>query len=95
MGKIIEFKTRSKLLKEWLKEVIKINALTKNNDVKSAIIMWEERNEKGESVLMHAKYNCGMEEFEWMKNCLDAHIFNLKVDEYLRKNIGDYIDYIE
>lgn len=94
MCDIIEFKTRSKLLKEWLKEVIKINALTKNDNVKSAVIMWEDKNEKGESVLMHAKYNCGREEFEWMKNCLEAQVFNMKMDEFLRKNIGNYIEYI-
>jgi hypothetical protein len=95
MDNIIEFKTRSKLLKEWLKEVIKINALTKNNDVKSAIIMWETKDKNGNSVLMHAKYNCGMQEFEWMRNCMDAQVFNMKMDEYLKKNIGKYIEYIE
>lgn len=95
MNNIIGFKTRSKLLKEWLKEVIKINALTKNNDVKSAIIMWETKDKNGNSVLMHAKYNCGREEFEWMRNCMDAQVFNMKMDEYLKKNIGKYIEYIE
>lgn len=94
MCDIVEFKTRSQLLKDWLNEVIDINQLSENENISSAMILWETKNKKGESVLMHARYNCGAEEYDWYKRCLESQSFNLKVDEYLRKHINDYLEFI-
>lgn len=95
MCKIIEYKTRSKLLKNWFNEVILRNKLLDKGNVKSCLIIWESTDSKGNPVAMHARYNCPLENLEWFKRCIENRIFDMKMHEYLRNNISQYIEYIE
>ncbi len=93
MSNVIEFKTRSELLSDWLKEVINQNGLLEQ-DVKSALLVWEKKEKDGTSTCMHARFNCDIDNFEWFKRCIEEQCFRNKVAEYLRENISDFLQYI-
>lgn len=93
MNKIVEFKTRSKQLSEWFDEVVSRNGLLEQN-VKSALFLWETKSKDNLSTCMHAKFNCGTDNFEWFKKCMEEQSFKNKVADYLRENINEFIEYI-
>lgn len=78
MSNVIEFKTRSELLSDWLKEVCSQSSLLEP-DVHSAILMWEKKNKDGTSTCMHVKFNCDDENFEWFTRCISNQNFKNKV----------------
>lgn len=45
MCEVIEFKTRSELLSDWIKEVINRNGLLEQ-DVQSALLLWEKKGKR-------------------------------------------------
>ena len=93
MSKIIEFKTRSKQLSEWFDEVVSQNGLLEQN-VKSALLLWETKTKDNPSTCMHSRFNCDVDNFEWFKRCMEEQSFKNRVAEYLRENINEFIEYI-
>lgn len=93
MSKVVEFKTRSKQLSEWFDEVVSLNGLLEQN-VKSALFLWETKSKDNLSTCMHAKFNCDTDNFEWFKKCMEEQSFKNKVADYLRENISEFIEYI-
>ena len=93
MNKIVEFKTRSKQLSEWFDEVVSRNGLLEQN-VKSALFLWETKSKDNLSTCMHAKFNCDTDNFELFKKCMEEQSFKNKVADYLRENINEFIEYI-
>jgi len=93
MSNVIEFKTRSELLSDWLKEVINQNGLLEQ-DVQSALLVWEKKDKDGTSTCMHARYNCDIDNFEWFKRCIEEQSFRNRVAKYLKENINDFVEYI-
>lgn len=93
MSNVIEFKTRSELLSDWLKEVINQNGLLEQ-DVQSALLVWEKKDKDGTSTCMHARYNCDTDNFEWFKKCIEEQSFRNRVAKYLKENINDFIEYV-
>ena len=94
MCEVIEFKTRSELLSDWIKEVINRNGLLEQ-DVQSALLLWEKKGKDGTSTCMHARYNCDLDDFEWFKRCIEEHSFRNKVAQFLKENIYDFIQYVD
>lgn len=93
MSKVVEFKTRSKQLSEWFDEVVSRNGLLEQN-VKSALFLWETKSKDNLSICMHARFNCDIDNFEWFKKCMEEQSFKNKVADYLRENINEFIEYI-
>lgn len=93
MSKIVEFKTRSKQLSEWFDEVVSRNGLLEQN-VKSALFLWEIKTKDNLSTCMHARFNCDIDDFEWFKKCMEEQSFKNKVAAYLKENINNFIEYI-
>lgn len=94
MCEVIEFKTRSELLSDWIKEVINRNGLLEQ-DVQSALLLWEKKGKDGTSTCMHVKYNCDLDDFEWFKRCIEEQSFRNKVAQFLKENINDFIQYVD
>lgn len=93
MSKIVEFKTRSKQLSEWFDEVVSRNGLLEQN-VKSALFLWERKTKDNLSTCMHARFNCDIDNFEWFTKCMEEQSFKNKVANYLKENINEFIEYI-
>ena len=93
MSNVVEFKTRSKMLSEWMNEVVNRNGLLEQ-DVKSALLVWEKKEKDGTSTCMHARFNCDLENFEWFNKCIGQQCFNNKVTQFLKENINDFLKYI-
>lgn len=93
MSKIVEFKTRSKQLSEWFDEVVSRNGLLEQN-VKSALFLWEIKTKDNLSTCMHARFNCDIDNFEWFTKCMEEQSFKNKVANYLKENINEFIEYI-
>lgn len=93
MSNVVEFKTRSELLSDWINEVVNQNGLLEP-DVQSAILLWEKKNKDGSSTCMHARYNCDVDNFEWFKRCIEKQDFKNQVAKYLKENIDDFLQYV-
>lgn len=92
MSKIVEFKSKQTRFNEWLEEVNERNF--KGKDIESAIIIWETKDKNGESTANHARFNCDLLNRKWFHRCLGENIKELEFDEYLRKHIHEYIEFI-
>ena len=93
MSNVIEFKTRKEQLSEWFKEVVSQNGLLEQ-DVQSALFLWEKKDKDGTSTCMHARYNCDIDNFEWFKRCIEEQSFKNKVADFLKENINDFLKYV-
>lgn len=91
--KILEFKNRKEHFKEWLKEVEEVNF--QDAEIKSALFMWELPPTKDGYCVTHCKYNCDLDQLKWFHRQLGERIKELEMDDFLRKHINDYIQYIE
>lgn len=96
MAKIISFKSKESKFREWLKEVVKRNFLNKYPKIKSAVIIWDIDDEEANKITtMVARYETGVTELYGFKKNLEKVLRDLEIDEFLKKNIGNYIQYIE
>lgn len=94
-AKVINIKTKNQTFKDWLREVIELNKLDENfGDVSSAIFFWESKDEEGKPVAQCARFNINLEELDWYKRCLEGTLEDLRLRNFLRDNIGDFIQYI-
>lgn len=94
MCKIIEFKTREEKFKDWVSIVLKNNKLPQQKNIKSALLLWEVKK-KNDRTLMHARFNCDIEELERYRDALNELIFQRKVRRFLELNINDFLEYID
>lgn len=85
---IIEFKNRKVKFKEWLKEVQETNF--NDQEVDHCVIIWENTKE-----VNYARFNCDLHTLRYLHQILGCSIRKLELDEFLKENIGDYIQYIE
>lgn len=92
MSKIVEFKSKQTRFKEWLEEVNELNF--KDKEIESAMIIWETKDKNGESIANHVHLNCDLSNRKWFHRCLGENIKELEFDEYLRKHLNEYIEFI-
>ena len=78
--KIIEFKSRKKQFKEWIKSVIKENINDKQTN--HCFIMWE-----NDEYINNAQFNCDLDTLKSFRNVLDDKIKEIEfcklLDKYL------------
>ena len=91
-NKIVEFKNRKQQFDEWLKEVADVNF--KNQEINSALFIWELPPEKDGFQATHCRYNCDLSQLKWFHRQLGEKIKELEFDEFLREHIGEYIEFI-
>lgn len=89
---ILEFKNRKQQFEEWLKEVEKTNF--KDQEVSSALFIWETPTNKEGYQATHCKFNCPLDQLKWFYKELGEYIKEREYDEYLRKHIHEYLEYI-
>lgn len=90
---IITFKSRKQQFNDWLSDVTERNFKSDTN-IPTALFLWETKN-KDNHFCNNAYFNCELDDLEWFYECHGKYIMERRFDEYLRKNIGDYIQYIE
>jgi len=95
MCRILEYKTREQKFIDWLNEVFKRNKLPQQKNIKNALMLWEVKKNKHDSTIMHARFNCDIEELERYRDALNELIFQRKMRKFLAENIADFIEYIE
>lgn len=93
-AKVISIKTKSQVFDDWLREVVEANKLHGQTAPESAVLLWEKKDETGRSWAYHARFNSGLEELDWFSECLDDAVLDLKIGEFLKKHIQDYLQYI-
>lgn len=91
--KLFKFKSKKQLFNEWYQEAFNVNF--KNNDVKSALIIYETVDEKGHPIASHCRFNCDMTNLEWFHRCLGDKVKELQFDKFIKEHINDYIEYID
>ena len=95
MSNVIEFKSKDQLFENWFNMVVNTNALDKKDSVpKSAIIMWEGKNSKGEDTIFHARYNVDTDTLSWYSRCIAAAVQERRFDEWMREHLDEYIEFI-
>lgn len=92
--KIFEFKTREKQFIDWFNKVIELN-FKEGVKVKSALVIWETESKDDSCIANHARFNCDLENFKWFNHAMGEKIKEMEFDEYMRKYINEYIEYIE
>ena len=92
MCKILEYKTREQQFVGWLNEVFEKNELPQQKNIQNALLLWEVKEDK--STIMHARFNCDIEELETYRDVLNELIFERKMRKFLAENIGDFLQYI-
>ena len=95
MCKILEYKTREQKLIDWLDKVFKKNKFPQQKNIKNALMLWEVKKNKYNSIIMHARFNCDIEELERYRDALNELIFQRKMRKFLTENIADFIEYIK
>ena len=90
---IVEFKNKKQLFNEWLKAVNEENF--ENKEINSALFIWELPQTKEGFQATCCRYKCDLDQLKWFHRQLGEYIKEWEFDEYLRKNIKDYIQYIE
>ena len=85
---IVEYKNRKQIFDSWFNTIYEKNF--KDNEPKSAIVIWEEPSQ-----VSFSKYKCDLDQMKWFSRQLQEYIKELEFDEFLRKNIQNYIEYIE
>lgn len=90
---IVDFKTRQEQFETWLKKVVEANC--KEETVEHAVLVFERKDKEGKTKLDAARINSTVEEFERFSLFLKDAILYSKIDDYLRNNIGDYLQYVE
>lgn len=81
--KMIQIQTEDKSASRWFKELIDKHRLTKDNQVHSAMVLWEYGGK-----IYNAKLNCRETELREFKNCIDRHIMK----EMIQENIQELIE---
>lgn len=89
---ILEFKNRKAKFKEWLKEVEKVNF--DDQEIVSALFIWEIPPTKEGFQATHCRYNCDLEQLKWFHRMLGERIRELEFDKYLKEHINEYLEYI-
>jgi len=87
MAKVREFKTKAEKFEEWKQAVFQDAFFLQKESVKSVLICWEDQDEKGEPMVMHARFNVDPEQLDWFKRAMEDQLFNLKLDKYMRDNL--------
>ena len=90
--KILKFKNRKEHFRDWLEEVQKENFI--DNEIKSAVFMWELPPTKDGYQVMQCRYNCDLDQLKWFSRQLEEKIKELEFDKFMRENIDKYIEYI-
>lgn len=93
MKNIFKFKSKKQLFEEWWQEVYVANF--KNQDIKSALIIYETADEKGEPLASHCRFNCDMTNLQWFNRCLGEKIKEMEFDKFMKEHINEYIEYID
>lgn len=91
--KIVDFKTRQEQFENWIKKVVEANCTEET--VEHAVIVFERKDKEGKTSLDAARFNSTVEEFEKFSLFLQDAILYSKIDDYLKNNINDYLQYIE
>lgn len=91
--KIVDFKTRQEQFENWIKKVVEANCTEET--VEHAVIIFERKDKEGKTSLDAARFNSTVEEFEKFSLFLQDAILYSKIDDYLKNNINDYLQYIE
>lgn len=92
MSKILEFKSKKQKFTEWLKDIKKVNF--DNNDINSALFIWELPPDKDGYQTTHCRFNCDLDQLKFFHRQLGEFIKELEFDKYLTEHIGDYIELI-
>ena len=87
--KLLEFKTRKQQFDEWLKEVEKVNF--DNQEIQSALFIWELPPTKDGFTATHCKFNCPLEQLKWFHRELGEYIKEREFDKYLTEHLHEYI----
>ena len=96
MPKVIDLKTKNQLFDSWIKEVIELHKLDEGSSkVGSAVFMWETKDEDGSYSAHTAYLNADLAELEWYQRCFNKMVQERQIADFLRRHIGDFIQYIE
>lgn len=93
MSNVVEFKNKDQQFEEWWKEVFEINFKGKPAPP-SAIVLWENVDDKGMSTAHCVHYNCEMREWEWFLRCFDDKVREMLFDKWIREHLDEYIEYL-
>ena len=85
--KVIDIRTKAPTFDSWVEEIKANNNLA---DLESAILFWTTPKETN-----WAKLNCEIPEIEYIYQCLGDALFDIKVRDFLRKHISEFIEYVE
>lgn len=93
-AKVISIKTKSQVFDDWLREVVEENKLHGQTAPESAVIIWEVKDEQGNSRAVSARFNAGLVELDWYYQCMGDYVLERKFDDFLKENIQYYLKYI-
>lgn len=79
--KMVEIRTEDKSSSRWFNELIEKYKLNKNNQIHSAVVMWEYGGK-----LWNAKLNCGENELRGFRMILDHQIDREMMKSYIEEN---------
>ena len=87
--KLLEFKTRKQKFDKWIEEVKKENF--DNQEIQSALFIWEVPPTKKGYQAVHCRFNCDLEQLKWFHRELGEYIKEREFDKYLTEHLHEYI----
>lgn len=90
---IVDFKTRQEQFHSWVEKCVEANCT--EHTIEHAVLIMARKDKNGKEVLDAARFNSTVKEFEEFSTFLQDCILYSKLDDYLRNNIGDYLQYVE
>ena len=92
MVKVIDFKTKEQMFEQWYNKVFDTNM--KGKETPSAMIIWEGKDEKGDPVVMHARYNVDLTNLRWFHRAISETVLDKTFDNWMRTHIKEYLEHI-
>jgi len=93
MPKIVPFKSKEDQFEEWFTDTWKLNFKGKPAP-ESAILIFEAKTEDGKSIAHETHFGMTLENYNWFLKCYEDKVRELQFEDWMRKNMDKYIEYI-
>lgn len=90
--KVISIKSKEPTMQAWLQDVVQQNP--EINQATQGLMIWN-KTVDGKECADWAYLNCETEDLEYYVRSLQDILFQRRLEDFMTKHIGEYVEYIE
>ena len=90
--KVISIKSKEPTMQAWLQDVVQQNP--EINQATQRLMIWN-KTVDGKECADWAYLNCETEDLEYYVRSLQDILFQRRLEDFMTKHIGEYVEYIE